>query len=61
MIAMSAAIRSQIRTDSDLSKIREQAIKEGMLPLHIAGALKVCSGLTSIEEIFRVAAPVDSV
>ncbi len=61
MLAMSPTIRSLIRTDSDLSKIREQAIKEGMLPLHIAGALKVCSGLTSIEEIFRVAAPVDSV
>jgi general secretion pathway protein E len=61
MIAMTPAIRSLIRPDSDLSKIRELAIKEGMAPLHITGALKVCSGLTSIEEIFRVAGPVDSV
>jgi general secretion pathway protein E len=61
MLAMTPAIRSLIRPDSDLSKIREQAVKEGLAPLHIAGALKVCSGLTSIEEIFRVAAPVDSV
>ncbi len=61
MLAMTPAIRSLIRPDSDLSKIREVAIKEGMAPLHITGALKVCSGLTSIEEIFRVAAPVDSV
>ena len=61
MLAMTPAIRSLIRPESDLSKIREQAVKEGMAPLHIAGALKVCSGLTSIEEIFRVAGPVDSV
>jgi general secretion pathway protein E len=61
MLAMTPAIRSLIRPDSDLSKIRELAIKEGMAPLHITGALKVCSGLTSIEEIFRVAGPVDSV
>ncbi len=61
MLTITPAVRSLIRPDSDLSKIREQAVKEGMAPLHIAGALKVCSGLTSIEEIFRVAGPVDSV
>jgi general secretion pathway protein E len=60
MLAVTPAIRSLIRPDTDLSRIREQAIKEGMAPLHIAGALKVCSGLTSLEEIFRVAGPVDS-
>ena len=61
MLTITPAIRSLIRPDSDLSKIREEAVKQGMAPLHIAGALKVCSGQTSIEEIFRVAAPVDSV
>ncbi len=61
MLTITPAIRGLIRPDTDLSKIREQAAKQGMAPLHIAGALKVCSGLTSIEEIFRVAGPVDSV
>jgi len=60
MLPITPAIRDLIRPDSDLAHIREQAVKEGMAPLHIAGALKVCSGLTSIEEIFRVAGPVDS-
>ncbi len=60
MLTLDPAIRSLIKPDSDLSKIREQAEKHGMTPLHIAGALKVCSGLTSVEEIFRVAGPVDS-
>jgi len=61
MLTISPAVRSLVRPDADLSKIREQAVKEGMAPLHIAGALKVCSGLTSVEEVFRVAGPVDSV
>jgi general secretion pathway protein E len=55
ILAISAAVRSLIRPEVDVATIREQAAKEGMHPLHIAGALKVRSGLTSIEEIFRVA------
>jgi len=61
MLTISPAIRNLIRPDSDLPQIRAQAAKEGMAPLHISGALKVCLGLTSIEEIFRVAGPVDSI
>jgi general secretion pathway protein E len=60
MLTIDPAVRSLIKPHSDLSKIREQAEKHGMIPLHIAGALKVCAGQTSIEEIFRVAGPVDS-
>jgi general secretion pathway protein E len=61
MLTISPGIRDLIRPDADISTIREQAVKEGMYPLHIAGALKVCSGQTSIEEIFRVAGPMNSV
>ena len=60
MLILSPAVRSLIRADCELSKIRDQAVKEGMTPLNIAGALKVCSGSTSIEEVFRVVGPVDS-
>ncbi len=58
MLSISPQIRSLIKPDSDISSIREQAAKEGMHPLNIAGALKICSGITSAEEVFRVAAPV---
>ncbi len=61
MLTITPALRSLIRQGADLVKIREQSIKDGSIPLHIAGALKVCSGQTSIEEIFRVAGPVNSV
>lgn len=61
MLTITPTLRSLIRQGADLVKIREQSIKDGTIPLHIAGALKVCSGQTSIEEIFRVAGPVNSV
>ncbi|MCE5336384.1 MAG: GspE/PulE family protein, partial [Desulfobacteraceae bacterium] len=61
MLAVSPTIRGLIRPDVDLATIRAQAVKEGMHPLNIAGALKVGAGQTSIEEIFRVAGPANSV
>jgi general secretion pathway protein E len=38
-------------------KIRQQAIKEGMRPLRLSGALKVAAGITTIEEVAKVAPP----
>lgn len=61
MLTLTPAIRSLIKPDADLSGIRAQAFKEGMFPLHIAGAQKICTGLTSVEEVFRVAGPSISV
>lgn len=58
MLTISPTVRALIKPDSDISSIREQAMKEGMYPLNVAGALKIRSGLTSAEEVFRVAAPV---
>jgi len=58
MLTVSPTVRALVRPDSDISQIRMQGVKEGMYPLQIAGALKVCSGQTSIEEVFRVAGPV---
>ncbi len=61
MLVLSPALRGLITSECELSKIRNQAVKEGMTPLNIAGALKVCSGQTSIEEIFRVVGQADVV
>lgn len=59
ILTITPAIRALIRPDSDFGAVREQARKAGMYPLQIAGALKVCAGLTSIDEVFRVAGPVN--
>ncbi|MCP5160201.1 MAG: type II/IV secretion system protein [Hahellaceae bacterium] len=55
IMPVSAALKGMIQDDSEMDQLRKQAIKEGMLSLRISGANKVASGLTSAEEIMRVA------
>ena len=42
---------------ADLPKIRDIAHKEGMKPLRISGAMKIAAGLTTVDEIMKVAPP----
>jgi general secretion pathway protein E len=49
--------RPLITGNTDASLIREQAYRDGMKPLRISGALKVAAGMTTVEEILKVAPP----
>lgn len=51
----SPGIQPLITEGCDLTALQHQAIKEGMKPLRLSGAEKVASGLTTIEEVLRVA------
>ena len=55
VLPMSNDISRLIDGDSDHLKIRQQAMKEGMHSLRLSGAQKVAAGLTTIEEVMRVA------
>ena len=57
----STEVRKLIKPLSDIPKIREQAFREGMRPLRISGALKVAQGVTSLEEVLKIAPPADDV
>src|SRR5580765_6441214 len=57
VLVYSPEIKKLASEKVDLAVIREQAFKEGMKPLRISGALKVGSGLTTIEEVIKVAPP----
>ncbi|MGI1679666.1 MAG: GspE/PulE family protein [Cellvibrionaceae bacterium] len=57
MMPLTESIKELISDDCDLASLRKQAIKEGMRTLRIAGAQKVAGGLTTIEEVMRVAPP----
>ena len=48
-------IRDLISKNVTTGKLRETAIKEGMCQLREDGIKKVCEGLTTIEEVLRVA------
>ncbi len=55
IMPMTLDLKSMISVHTDLAALRERAIKAGMQPLRIAGARKVATGLTTIEEVLKVA------
>lgn len=46
--------KQKISANASLNDLREQAKKEGIEPLRIAGARKVIEGMTTLEEVLRV-------
>ena len=59
MLTISPAIKKLITQDADLAKIRALAYREGMQPLMINGAEKIAAGLTTIEELTKIAPPLE--
>ena len=57
-LLFSQSLKGLVSQNADLVALREQAFKEGMKPLRISGAMKVGAGLTSIDEVLKVAPPV---
>jgi len=57
-LLFSASLKGMVSAGADLVALREQAFKEGMKPLRISGAMKVGAGLTTIDEVLKVAPPV---
>jgi general secretion pathway protein E len=59
MLTISPKMRKLIKPDTDLAQLRSLAYQEGMQPLMLNGAEKVAAGLTTIEELLKVAPPID--
>jgi general secretion pathway protein E len=55
MLALSEPVQDHISEHCDIDGLRKQAMKEGMRTLRLSGAQKVAAGLTTIEEVMRVA------
>ena len=51
----SPSLQKIIVEGCDVTTLQKQAIKEGMRPLRLSGAEKVAAGITTIEEVMRVA------
>ncbi|MFN2645658.1 MAG: GspE/PulE family protein [Burkholderiales bacterium] len=56
-LVLTPAFKSLLGATPDLARLREQGFKDGMKPLRISGAMKVGAGLTTIEEVLKVAPP----
>jgi general secretion pathway protein E len=59
MLSMSRTLKKLITPDTNLAKLTKLAYQEGMQPLIINGAEKVAAGLTTIEELLKVAPPLE--
>jgi general secretion pathway protein E len=57
LLMMTPELRKLITDKTDVAALREQASREGMKPLRISGALKVAAGVTTLEEVIKVAPP----
>ena len=57
MMPIGDELKYKITDNLDLVEFRKAALKQGMKPLNLAGAQKVARGLTTIEEVLKVAPP----
>lgn len=55
LMSMSNSLKAMITDDIDIGLLRLRAMKEGMKTLRLSGAQKVNAGLTTVEEVLRVA------
>ncbi len=59
MLTFTNKIRKLITPDTDLAVLRNVAYQEGMQPLLLNGAEKIAAGLTTVEEVLKVAPPIE--
>jgi general secretion pathway protein E len=57
-LLFSGSLKNLVTERTDMAALREQAFKDGMKPLRVSGAMKVAAGLTTIDEVLKVAPPV---
>ncbi|MBI5436114.1 MAG: type II/IV secretion system protein [Nitrosomonadales bacterium] len=57
ILLMSPELRKLVTPTTDVALVRELASREGMKPLRISGAMKVAAGITTLDEVVKVAPP----
>jgi general secretion pathway protein E len=57
MMPLGDDLKREVSDNFDLVKFRKTALRQGMKPLNLAGAQKVARGMTTIEEVLKVAPP----
>jgi general secretion pathway protein E len=57
ILIMSPELKKLVAGNADLARLRDMTYREGMKPLRISGAVKVAAGVTTMEEVLKVAPP----
>ena len=55
LLVMDDALRGQFDETPDLKRLRAFAMRHGLRPLRLAGAMKIAAGITTFEEVLRTA------
>jgi len=59
LLTFSDELRTQINQAPSIQLLRQQAVKDGMRPLRLGGALRVAQGLTTLEEVLASTPPME--
>ncbi len=54
LLTVTQTFSKLIQQETNIHSLKQQSITDGMKPLRVAGALKVCEGVTTIEEVLKV-------
>jgi len=57
ILLMSPEMKKRVTPSTDLAVLRELAYREGMKPLRVSGAMKIAAGVTTLDEVMKVAPP----
>ena len=57
LLTVTEGFKEKVSKEPNIDALRRQAVREGMRPLRLAGALKVAEGLTTVEEILAATPP----
>jgi general secretion pathway protein E len=57
IMVLNNEIRHMINDKTDMDRLREVSYREGVKPLRISGAMKVAAGVTTVDEVMKVAPP----
>lgn len=53
LLTVSDAAQSCIHPQPDGARLRQQALKDGLRSLRLAGAMKIAEGVTTLDEVLR--------
>ena len=53
-LKVSENIQKLIMTNASSTELRDQAIKDGMVPMQVDGLIKILRGITTVDEVMRV-------
>jgi general secretion pathway protein E len=53
LMQLTPAAREHVHPNFDITALRQQALRDGMRPLRLAGTMKIAEGVTTIDEVLR--------